>query len=82
MKNIHYVSGCLDIPIVNDTKQKFAWLSGKDSTCQCRRCELDPWVRESPGGGNSNPVQYSCQENPMDKRANQATVHRISKSQA
>ena len=23
----------------------------------------------SPGGGNGNPLQYSCLENPMDKEA-------------
>ena len=23
----------------------------------------------SPGGGHSNPLQYSCLENPMDRRA-------------
>ena len=23
----------------------------------------------SPGGGNGNPIQYSCLENPMDKEA-------------
>ena len=22
------------------------WLSGKESTCQCRRCTLNPWVRK------------------------------------
>ena len=22
------------------------WLSGKESTCQCRRCGYDPWVRK------------------------------------
>ena len=22
------------------------WLSGKESACQCRRCEFDPWARE------------------------------------
>ena len=26
------------------------------------------------GEGNSNPLQYSCLENPMDRRAWQATV--------
>ena len=26
------------------------------------------WGR-SPGGGNGNPLQYSCLENPMDRRA-------------
>ena len=24
------------------------WLSGKESTCQCRRCRFDPWVRKIP----------------------------------
>ena len=28
-----------------------------------------------PGGGHSNPLQYSCLENPMDRGAWQATVH-------
>ena len=28
-----------------------------------------------PGGGNGNPVQYSCMENPIDRRTRQATVH-------
>ena len=34
----------------------------------------------SPGGGNSNPSQYSCLENPMDREAWQATVHGLAKS--
>ena len=29
----------------------------------------------SPGGGHGNPLQYSCLENPMDRRAWWATVH-------
>ena len=35
---------------------------------------------KSPGGGNSNPLQYSCLENPMDIGAWQATVHGVVKS--
>ena len=35
----------------------------------------------SPGEGNDNPLQYSCLENPMDRIAWQATVHRVAKSQ-
>ena len=35
----------------------------------------------SPGGGNGNPLQYSCLENPMDRGAWCATVHEVSKSQ-
>ena len=29
----------------------------------------------SPGGGHDNPLQYSCLENPVDRRAWWATVH-------
>ena len=29
----------------------------------------------SPGGGNDNPLQYSCLGNPMDKRSLAGTVH-------
>ena len=36
---------------------------------------LIPGSERSPGGGNGNPVQYSCLENPMDRRAWRATVH-------
>ena len=32
------------------------------------------------GGGCGNPLQYSCLENPMDRRTWQATVHRVAKS--
>ena len=40
-----------------------------------------PGLGRSPGGGNGNPLQYSCLENPMDRGAWQATVHGIAKSQ-
>ena len=33
-----------------------------------------PEAGRSPGGGNGNPLQYSCLENPMDREAWQATV--------
>ena len=36
----------------------------------------------SPGGGHGNPLQCSCLENPMDRRARWATVHRFTKNQA
>ena len=32
------------------------------------------WGR-SPGGGNGNPLQYSCLENPMDRGAWQRSMH-------
>ena len=39
------------------------------------------WWERSPGGGHGNPLQYSCLENPMDREAWRATVHRVTKSQ-
>ena len=42
---------------------------------------LIPEPGRSPGGGHGNPLQYSCLENPMDRRAWWATVHGITKSQ-
>ena len=32
------------------------------------------------GGGNGNPLQYSCLENPMDRGAWRATVRGVAKS--
>ena len=46
-----------------------------------RDAVLIPGWRRSPGGGNGNPLQYSCLENPMDREAWQATVHGVTKSQ-
>ena len=40
-----------------------------------------PGLGRSPGRGHGNPVQYSCQTNPMDKEAWWAIVHRVTKSQ-
>ena len=37
------------------------------------------WGRSS-GEGNGNPLQYSCLKNSMDRRAWQASVHRVEKS--
>ena len=34
----------------------------------------------SPGEVHGNPLQYSCLENPMDRGAQQATVHRVAKT--
>ena len=58
---------------------------------------LDQWLRthlpmqevqvwslgqgDPPGGGNGNPFQYSCRENPMNRGARQTTVHGVAKSQ-
>ena len=43
---------------------------------------LIPGLGRSPGEGNSNPLQYSCLEKPMDREAWQATVHAVTKELA
>ena len=42
---------------------------------------LIPESGRSLGGGHGNPLQYSCLENPTDRGAWKATVHRVAKSQ-
>ena len=53
---------------------------GKESACNAGDPGLIPGLERSPGEGNSNPHQYSCLENPVDRGAGGATVHGISKS--
>ena len=60
------------------------WLSGKESACNAGAAgdmALIPGLGKSPGGGLGNLLQYSCLENPMDRGAWRATVHRIAKNQ-
>ena len=59
------------------------WLSGKESACNAgnaRDSGSIPGSGRSPEGGNGNPLQYSCVENPMGRGAWQVTVHRVTKS--
>ena len=55
------------------------WLSGKESGCNAGDLGLIPGSGRSPGEGNGYPVQYSCLENSMDRRAWQATVHGVAR---
>ena len=57
------------------------WFSGEESTCNAGDLGSIPWLRRSPGGGNGNPLQYSCLKNPVDRGAWWATVHAVTKSQ-
>ena len=38
-----------------------------------------PGLGRSPGGGNGNPLKYSCLKNPMDREAWEATAHKVAK---
>ena len=44
--------------------------------------DLIPGWGRSPGGAHGNPLQYSSLENPMDRGAQQARVHRVAKTEA
>ena len=46
-----------------------------------REAGLIRGLEDSLEGGHSNPLQYSYLENPMDRGAWQATVHRVAQSQ-
>ena len=43
--------------------------------------QLIPGSERSPGEGNSHPLQYYCLENPTDRGAWWATVHKVTKNQ-
>ena len=53
---------------------------GKASACNARDPALIPGLEKALGEGNGNPLWYSCLENPMDRGASWATVHRVTKS--
>ena len=58
-------------------------LASKESTCSAGDTGDRDSIPESgryPGGKNGNPLQYSGLENPMDRGAWRATVHRVTKS--
>ena len=58
--------------------------SGKEPGCQCRLAIRDngsiPGLGIFPEGGHGNPLKYSCLENPMDRGAWRAAVHRVTQS--
>ena len=56
-------------------------LDGKESAYKAGDPGLIPRLGRSAGDGNSYPLQYSCQENSIDRGAWQATVHGVTKSQ-
>ena len=53
---------------------------GKDSAGNAGDPGLTPGWERSPGEGNGSSPQYSCLENPMDRRAWRATVYGITRS--
>ena len=52
----------------------------KNLSANARDTGLIAGLGRSPGGGNGNLLQYFCLENPVDRGAWRATVHRVTKS--
>ena len=51
----------------------------KESACNTGDLGAIPGLGRSPGVGNGNTLQYPCLENPMDREAWRAVVHRLTK---
>ena len=51
----------------------------KKSACSAGDPGLIPGLERSPGEGHSNPLQYSCLENSLDRGAWLDTVHGLQK---
>jgi len=60
-------------------KPQTSWCSGKESACQAGDKGSILELGRSPGG-DGNPLQYSCLENPMDRGAWRVTVHGVTES--
>ena len=54
--------------------------NGKESACSVGDLGLIPQSGRSPGKGNVYPLQYSCLENSVVRRAWWATVHGVAES--
>ena len=52
---------------------------GKESAYSAGDLDSIPGSGRSPGEGNSNPLQYSCLDNSMDRGAWRATVHGVTR---
>ena len=53
------------------------WLSDKNFAFNAGDLGAIPGSGRFPGGGYGNPLWYSCLENPMNRGAWQAAVHRV-----
>ena len=73
-----------DAEAVEGNNEGFPYFPGgsevKASACNAGDLGLIPGLGRFPGEENSNPLQYSCLENPMDGGAWWTTVHGVSNS--
>ena len=75
---------CLSFCITPTSLQVGAFLVAqmvKESACNVGDPGSIPGSGSSPGEGNGNPLQYSCVENSIERRAWQAIVNEVAKNQ-
>ena len=71
--NLQYFFSFLDFGITHAHTSGFpCGLAGKESACSVGDLDSIPRLGRSPGEGNSNPLQYSCLENSMDRGSGQS----------
>ena len=70
------------IPDINtDVRTQVQASLAAQTACNAGDPSLILGPRRSPAEGNGNPLQYSCLENPVDRRTWWAAVHGVTKSQ-
>ena len=80
--NKYFIAGVTNILVCTTRDLGFPGGSdGKESTCNVGDLDLIPGSGRSPGEGNGYLLHYSCLKNSMDRRAWQAIVHGVTKSQ-
>ena len=84
MVELHAVCVTTQLNLFHACFRAYRWLTGKESTCQCRRCRrvvLIHGLERYPGEGNGNLLQCSCLEHSLARGAWQAMVHEVTNSQ-
>ena len=76
-KNINYMYKNLFLPVY---QLALVVKNLPDNARDIRDMASIPRLGRFPREGRGNPLQYSCLENPMDREARQAIVHRVTKS--
>ena len=65
-------NGIGDLYLINEYIGLPCWVSGKEPTCQCRRCQrrgFDPWVGKMPWRREWQPTPVFLPRESMDRGA-------------
>ena len=64
----HFIQNWVSIYWIPSTHPRIPrGFNGKESACQAANPNSIPELGKSPGGGNGNPLHYSCLKNPMER---------------